>query len=812
MRIIRRETSCQVSDETTNIGRNGPNWLFDIDALTKSMNYEPVVAGNQSNGSVGTKACDDAGKSRMETIPDKDYILLPFLTQDPSFSYSLKDSPNARFKPSREEEKIDVEHPENDIVSLTISTASIEDNVYSPIPTTRVHKDYPLKQIIRDIHSAPQTRRMTKNVTEHGMKKDERGIVIRTRLGWLLKDTLKKRELIMMRFQVTPKDSPFDVEAYTDSNYAGASLDRKSITRDETIIKEWEDRMERSATTASSLEAKQDSGNINRTKSIATLNESFPQGTDSLNAARHKLTIVGLVNTVRLKLMLSVQVNAVEGDFINTSIKVNGRNLIQALVDKKKVIITERGPEVIIMLEDAEYLQDKVHGMEESKTSQAKELLVKKKRVKHLENRRKSRTFKLKREDASKQGRKIANLDVDEEVTLIDETQERNDEERMFMKYTDAITKRMGTPTQYLCDYWSGWVRLPSDDAKIMPPRMRTRSAGRPASESLGGGTGERGLGANGGVEGVNGNVEGANRGAPDFSTIIAQQLQNLLPAMLAQDISGCSNDQKVKYTASSFVGKALTWWNSQIRTLIQEFVVSMSWNDFKFMMIQEFCPSHEMQKLESELWNHAMGGTGHAAYTNRFHELARLVPHLVTPESRMIERYVYGLALQIRGMVAATEPKTMHKAVQISGALTDEAVRNGSIKKVEKRGNVGETSKDKNGRDDYKKTRTGNVFATTVNSVGRENMGTWSKCTTCNSYDAPGGPCRTCFNCNRPGHLAKDCRGVPRNVNPVNARNPTIIACYECGSTDHVRSACPRLNRAQELEEYRPNQVAANN
>ncbi|GJR68414.1 putative reverse transcriptase domain-containing protein [Tanacetum coccineum] len=110
-----------------------------------------------------------------------------------------------------------------------------------------------------------------------------------------------------------------------------------------------------------------------------------------------------------------------------------------------------------------------------------------------------------------------------------------------------------------------------------------------------------------------------------------------------------------------------------------------MSWNDFKCMMIQEFCPSHEMQKLESELWNHAIVGAGHAAYTDRFHELARLVSHLVTPESRMIERYVYGLALQIRGMVAAMEPKTMQKAVQISGALIDEAVRNETIKKEER-------------------------------------------------------------------------------------------------------------------------------
>ncbi|GJV17492.1 putative reverse transcriptase domain-containing protein [Tanacetum coccineum] len=179
----------------------------------------------------------------------------------------------------------------------------------------------------------------------------------------------------------------------------------------------------------------------------------------------------------------------------------------------------------------------------------------------------------------------------------------------------------------------------------IIPPRMRTRSAGRPIAKSRGGETGRR-VGRGGG-RGRGPRGEGFNKGvggAPDFSTIISQQLQNLLPAILAQvgnqgnvvnqndnvvnenfylidykmesvqDMSGCSVDQKVKYIAGSFVGKALTW-------------------------------------------------AGHAAYTDRFHELARLVPHLVTPESRMIERYVYGLALQIREMVAATEPKTIQKA-----------------------------------------------------------------------------------------------------------------------------------------------------
>ncbi|GJY02736.1 putative reverse transcriptase domain-containing protein [Tanacetum coccineum] len=273
-----------------------------------------------------------------------------------------------------------------------------------------------------------------------------------------------------------------------------------------------------------------------------------------------------------------------------------------------------------------------------------------------------------------------------------------------------------------------------------MPPRMRTQSASRPAAESLGEGIGVRvgrgrrggrpregnnecvddlndqgndqGMGANGVNENVqenignvivNGNWVGCSykeflacnpkeydgKGGAIFLTRWIKKIEFM------HDMSGCSVDQKVKYTAGSIMGKALTWWNSQIRILIQEVALSMSWNDFKFMMIQEFYPSHEMQKLETELWNHAMVGAGHATYTNRFHK------------SRMIERYVYGLALQIRRMVAAMEPKTIQK-------------------KVEKRGNVREPSKDRSGRDDNKRTRTGNAFATTVNPVGRENTGNW--------------------------------------------------------------------------------------
>ncbi|GKC23318.1 hypothetical protein Tco_1025468 [Tanacetum coccineum] len=98
-------------------------------------------------------------------------------------------------------------------------------------------------------------------------------------------------------------------------------------------------------------------------------------------------------------------------------------------------------------------LQKKVLDLKKAKTSQDSEIASLKKQVKKLERRNKSRTLGLKRlrkvgsarrvessdeaslgdqEDASKQGRKIADIDADVEVTLIDETQGRNDDNLMF--------------------------------------------------------------------------------------------------------------------------------------------------------------------------------------------------------------------------------------------------------------------------------------------------------------------------------------------------------------------------------------------
>ncbi|GJS32619.1 reverse transcriptase domain-containing protein [Tanacetum coccineum] len=155
------------------------------------------------------------GKARMETVHGKDYTLLPLWTQYPPFSSSLKDSPDAGFKSSGEEEKKntedlgiesgnptkgkDSEVPKVNVVDPKLSIElpndlnmfELEDIVYSdddedvgaeadmnnldafmhvsPILTTRIHKDHPFDQIIEDLNLASQTRRMTKNLKEHGL-------------------------------------------------------------------------------------------------------------------------------------------------------------------------------------------------------------------------------------------------------------------------------------------------------------------------------------------------------------------------------------------------------------------------------------------------------------------------------------------------------------------------------------------------------------------------------------------------------------------------------------------------------------------
>ncbi|GJW38124.1 putative reverse transcriptase domain-containing protein [Tanacetum coccineum] len=210
----------------------------------------------------------------------------------------------------------------------------------------------------------------------------------------------------------------------------------------------------------------------------------------------------------------------------------------------------------------------------------------------------------------------------------------------------------------------------------------------------------------------------------PDIATIIAQQLQNIIPQIITQvianrnnvnrgngnggnngcsykmfiacnpkefdgkggaialtcwiekmesvfDNSSCTANQRVRYAASYFLNKALTWWNTQGC----EAAIGMSWNDFKALLMEEFCPSNEMDKLENKFWNHTMS------------------------------------------------------AILTVGILTDEAIRCGTLTKGnDKRKEMEESSKQGSTWKDNKKSKTGSGFVATV-PPRNDNVSTYPKC-----------------------------------------------------------------------------------
>ncbi|GKA89862.1 putative ribonuclease H-like domain-containing protein [Tanacetum coccineum] len=144
------------------IAGDGPKWLFDIDVLTKSMNYVPVVAGTNSNDFVGTKESNGTGHSSKEPGSSQDYILMPLWKDGSLFDSSSKDASNDEPQPSNDAEKKDDEGgiddqertensaqdvntagPSINTASTNFNTVSLNINTVSPtVPTAPLESIY----------------------------------------------------------------------------------------------------------------------------------------------------------------------------------------------------------------------------------------------------------------------------------------------------------------------------------------------------------------------------------------------------------------------------------------------------------------------------------------------------------------------------------------------------------------------------------------------------------------------------------------------------------------------------------------------
>ncbi|GKB71368.1 putative ribonuclease H-like domain-containing protein [Tanacetum coccineum] len=162
---------------------SGPDWLFNIDALTRTMNYEPIVAGTQSNGFVDPKSFRDDGSKPLSDDGNK-------VDED-----SRKDSEGI------DQEKEDNVNNTNNVnaastneVNAVGGKTSIELPLDPNMPELEDYSifeddedvDHPLDHVIGDLQSATQTRRMSKSLEEHGEepKKIEEEVYVCQLLGF----------------------------------------------------------------------------------------------------------------------------------------------------------------------------------------------------------------------------------------------------------------------------------------------------------------------------------------------------------------------------------------------------------------------------------------------------------------------------------------------------------------------------------------------------------------------------------------------------------------------------------------------------
>nr|GEV90802.1 hypothetical protein [Tanacetum cinerariifolium] len=85
-RIVQETLHINFLENKPNVAGIRPKWLFDIDTLTMSMNYQPVVAGNQPNDNAGIKENLDASKVGKKTVYAQQYVMLSLWStgsQDP---------------------------------------------------------------------------------------------------------------------------------------------------------------------------------------------------------------------------------------------------------------------------------------------------------------------------------------------------------------------------------------------------------------------------------------------------------------------------------------------------------------------------------------------------------------------------------------------------------------------------------------------------------------------------------------------------------------------------------------------------------
>nr|GEX78590.1 reverse transcriptase domain-containing protein [Tanacetum cinerariifolium] len=138
---------------------------------------------------------------------------------------------------------------------------------------------------------------------------------------------------------------------------------------------------------------------------------------------------------------------------------------------------------------------------------------------------------------------------------------------------------------------------------------------------------------------------------------------------------SGCAIENQVKFATCTLLDAALTWWNSQIRSLGPDEYL-MTWELLKNKMTNKYCLHGEIKKLEIKLWNLKVKENNVPAYTERFQELTLICTKFVVDETEKIDKYVSRLPDNIYESVKASKPRTLDETIELANDSMDQKLR----------------------------------------------------------------------------------------------------------------------------------------
>nr|GEV08841.1 hypothetical protein [Tanacetum cinerariifolium] len=249
-------------------------------------------------------------------------------------------------------------------------------------------------------------------------------------------------------------------------------------------------------------------------------------------------------------------------------------------------------------------------------------------------------------------------------------------------------------------------------------------------------------------------------------------------------EVGGCTIENQVKFATCTLLDAALTWWNSQIRSLGPD-AYSMTWEVLKKKMTDKYCPQGETKKLEIKLWN----------------------LKFVADETEKIDKYVSGLLDNIYGSMKASKPRTLDETIELATDLMDQKLRTYAERQTNNKRKVDDSFR--NNHSYQQQTLKRQNIARVYNMGTGEKKpcsGNLPKCTK-SRFHHNGSCTQKCHKCNKIGHFAYECRSSG-NANVANAQrnngvNPKGNGCFECGAPKHFKMDCLKLKNKDEERSF---------